>query len=98
MVEHAPVGGRGGVVELVDDDVVEVVGGEAVEVALPAQRLDRGAEDVDFGVLLLAVVEADRGIGPDAQERLGRLAEDLFAVGDEAGRPCPLLCAHRELL
>jgi len=28
VVEERPVGGRGGVVELVDDDHVEVVGGQ----------------------------------------------------------------------
>ena len=38
--EELAIGCRRGVVELVDDDVVEVVGRERAEVALPRQRSD----------------------------------------------------------
>ena len=42
----APSGPGRGVMELVQHQVVEVPGAEAVQVPAPAQRLDGGEEDV----------------------------------------------------
>jgi hypothetical protein len=46
VVDEAPVGGRLGVVKLVDDDVVKRVGLEAVEVRLAAEGLHRREQDL----------------------------------------------------
>jgi hypothetical protein len=83
VAEQAPVGGRGGVVEFVDHDVIEVVRREALEVGALAQCLHRRAEHVDLGVADCAHVEADAGLGADAREGVRGLAQDLLAVGDE---------------
>ena len=83
VVDEAPVGRGRGVVELVDDDVVEGVAREALEVGDAAEGLDRGEEDVGVRVPLLAHVEAQAGLGPDPAEGVPRLVEDLLAVRDE---------------
>ena len=83
VVDEAPVGRGRGVVELVHDDVVEGVAGEALEVGGAAEGLDRREEDVGVGVALLARVEAQAGVGADAPEGVAGLLEDLLAVRDE---------------
>ena len=72
-----------GVMELVYDDVVEGVRRELAQVTSPAERLDRGEEDVGVGGLLVAGVEAEDRGRANAAKSLERLAEDLFAVGHE---------------
>ena len=81
--DQLAVGRRGGVVELVDDDVVERVWREPLQVLAPAQRLDRGEHDLGVRVLDLAGVVAKPRLRADAAEGVERLVEDLLAVGDE---------------
>ena len=50
VVDQLPVGGSGCVVELVDDDVVEVLGAELFEMPCAAQGLDRGQHHGGVGV------------------------------------------------
>ena len=66
VVDQGAVGAGGGVVELVDDDVVEGVGCEGVEVACLPEGL-HGSEQ-NFGVAVLF------GVGVTADARLSRNA------------------------
>ena len=61
--DQLPVGRGGGVVELVDDDVVERVGSEPLQMLAPAERLDRGKQDVGVRLLPLARVVAKAAPG-----------------------------------
>jgi hypothetical protein len=82
-LEDALVGGRGGVVELIDDDDVEVVRRQCVEVG-GAEALDRGEDVVEPGRARAAdPFLAERGVAHRIAERRQALVEDLFAVGDE---------------
>ena len=69
--------------ELVQHQVVEVPGAEAVQVPAPAQRLDGGEEDVGVRGPLGAGVEPQRGQGPDPAEGAHGLLEDLLPVRQE---------------
>ena len=82
VVDEAPVG-AGGVVELVNNNVVEGVRAEVSEARRLAESLDRGEEHVGGGVFVGAGVEAECGVGADAAEGVEGLAQDLLAVGDE---------------
>jgi hypothetical protein len=73
----------GGSSELIDNDVVEGVGSEKPKVRQLAQRLDRGEQDIGVRRLFRAGVAAERGVWPDAAERLQGLGQDFLAVGDE---------------
>ena len=53
--DQLAVGGGSGVVELVDDDVVERVWGEPLQMLSPAERLDGREHDFGVRVLRLAV-------------------------------------------
>ena len=66
VVQQLAVGGGGGVVELVDDDVVEVFWVEAAEVADPGEGLDGGEEEVGVGLLPAAGQHADGAVGEEA--------------------------------
>ena len=81
MVDDATVGLSGGVVELVDDDVVEGLGVHVVEAL--GERLDAGQHDLGFEVEAWALDQTDAGVGADAPEHLTGLVEDLISVGDE---------------
>ena len=83
MVDELPVRAGGGVVELVDDDVVEGVRTEVSEVGFFSESLDRGEEDVRTRVFLRTCVEAEGGFGSDPAECIEGLAQNLLAVGDE---------------
>ena len=65
MGNEVAVGGRGGVMEFVDDDVVEAIPFEGLEMPLPAERLDGSEEHVGVGHFVGAVVVAQRSPGPD---------------------------------
>ena len=69
------------VMKLVDHDVVESVGCEAIEVS--RQRLHRGEHDVRIGLLFVAVVQAYGCIGYYLSENVAALLEDLFPMRDE---------------
>ena len=83
VVEDAFVRGRGGVVELVDDDDVEVIGRQRGEVA-GVEALDRG-EDVLEPCRSRATdpLLAERGVAERVAEGGEALVEDLLAVSDE---------------
>ena len=83
VVDEPPIGLRRGVVELVDDQVVEGPRVQLVEVRLAPEGQDGGEDDLAAGVLLLAVVLAEARLRPDAPEGPHRLQEDLVAVRDE---------------
>ncbi len=68
-------------VELVDDDVVELVGIEAPKVAV--QRLHTGEHHVTVGVAFLAGEERELATGPNLAVDVSGLLEDLVAVSDE---------------
>ena len=82
VVEKPPIGRRLGVVELVDDDDVERVGGDLGDAA--GERLDAGedvsplARDVPADIQL-----AEGAVAEDLAVGAQRLLEDLLAVGDE---------------
>ena len=86
-LEDAAVGGGVGVVGLVEDDVVEGLGGDAGEVVGSAELLDGG--DDDGGVVLHEVAGAPADgsglvrVGEHAAEGAGGLGQELFAVGEE---------------
>ena len=83
VVEHPLVGRRGGVVELVDDDDVEVIGWQRVEAA-GVEALDR-CEHVLEPVRSCATdpLLAEGWVAQRVAERGEALVEDLLAVGDE---------------
>ena len=70
-------------VKLVDHDIVEMLGRESLQVLRPGQSLHGGAKHVDLGIMTLPHVEADACLGPDADEGLRRLTQDLLAMGHE---------------
>ncbi len=85
-VEHRPIRGGFGVVELVDDDHVErrrleVVGAQRV------QRLDAGEDVGTFGRLVPTdQLLAEAAVEQRFAERPAGLVEDLLAVGNEQER------------
>ena len=81
VLDDPPVRLRGGVVELVDDDVVELPGIELAQTT--AQGLHRCEDNVGVRLLLLAVVEAELCIWPDSTKHIAALTEDLLAMGHE---------------
>ena len=83
VLEDPAIRPRLRVVELVDHDVVEVVGGEPVQVLGPRQGLHRCEEDLRIRITPLAHVASQRRAGTDAAEGTQRLFEDLLAMGDE---------------
>ena len=83
VAEHPVVGGCGGVVELVDDDDVEVVGRQGVEVGV-GEALDRGEDVLVAGGAGAAdPLLAERRRPQRVAERGEALVEDLLAVSDE---------------
>jgi hypothetical protein len=83
MAEHAAVRLRGGVVELVHDDVVEAARVEALQVLAARERLDRREDDVRAVGLFGAGVLAERRQRTDRAEGAHRPGQDLVALGDE---------------
>ena len=79
IVEQATVTGRRGMMKLVDDDVVEVVGREAAQVLGPAQCLDRGKDDLAF-LFCRAGIAAEARLGTDLAKSRHGLCQDLFAM------------------
>jgi len=69
------------VVELIDHHVVEPVRPESVQVS--SERLDAREQHARVGALFPAVVQTKVRIRPHPAEYVHRLAQDLFAVGDE---------------
>jgi len=53
MVDDPPIGGGGGVVEFVDDDVIKGPRIEPGQMRISRESLDRGEDDVSLGVLFL---------------------------------------------
>ena len=93
VIDEAPIGGRGGMMEFIDHDVVEGIARESLEVARPTQRLDRGKDDVGLRLTLVAVVEAKARGRAYAPEGRQRLRENLFTMGDEEHAPERLVLA-----
>jgi hypothetical protein len=81
VVDDLAVAAGCGMVELVDDDVVELVGGEVVEAC--RQRRDAGEDHAGVASLLCPEVQAERLSWLHLAEGVAALAQDLFAVGDE---------------
>ena len=81
--DQLAVGRSRGVVELVDDDVVERLGREPLQVLASAQRLDGCEDDFGVGILDLAGVVAEVRFWADSSERVERLVEDLLSMRDE---------------
>ena len=93
VVEDPLVGGRGGVVELVDDHDVEVVRAPSASSSAAVKALDRGEDVVESGRARSAdPFLAERGVAQRVAECGQALVEDLLAMGDEqqAGPPQPL--------
>jgi hypothetical protein len=83
VLEEPFVGRRLGVVELVDDDDVEVVGWDPVH-PVGRQRLDAGEDVLPALRPSAADVElAERAVGEHLAVGAQRLLEDLLAVRDE---------------
>jgi hypothetical protein len=80
--DQLAVGRGGGVVELVDDEVVEGVRREALEVLAPAERLDRGKHDFGIRILDVALVPKPR-FRADAAEGVERLSPPASAISRE---------------
>ena len=85
MCDHLAVGVRRCVVELVDDDVVELVGVEAPKVAV--QRLHTGEHHVSVGVAFVAGEQRELATGPYLAVDVAGLLEDLVPMGDEEDSP-----------
>ena len=85
--DQLSVGRRGGVVELVDDDVVERVWREPLQVLATAQRLDRSEHDVGVRLLRICPCSGQGAPRADAAEGVERLVEDLLAMRDEQHAP-----------
>ena len=83
MVDQGAVGAGGGVVELVNDDVVEGIGREGTQVLGPAQGLNGREQDLRVAVPFGVGVAANAGAGTERAEGLRGLIEDLLSVGDE---------------
>lgn len=73
VAQQAAIGGHRSMVELVDHQVIEVLGREPFQVERPPERLDRGAQDVHPCVADLPGVEPDPCPGVDPHECLGGL-------------------------
>lgn len=83
MVDDPPICGGRGVVELVDDDDVEVVGSQLLK-PLDVQRLDAGEHVIPSPGLHAGVQQlAERGVVQDFPVGAQRLLEDLLAVSHE---------------
>src|SRR5690606_21302006 len=80
MLDQTPIGGRGCMMEFVDDDVIESVWREAIQMGGIPERLDRCEQDVGFGLLDLSGIAAEISVRPDSAERRERLGEDLIAM------------------
>ena len=72
-------------VELVDDDVVELLGIERRELA--GKRLNAREHESRVGSLLAAVVKPEVGIRLHPAEYISALPEDLLAMSDEQHAP-----------
>ena len=70
-------------VELVDNDVVEVIGRKIPQMSYSPERLDRGEKDVRIEVFLGAVIPPETSSRPASAKRLHGLAEDFLAMGDK---------------
>ena len=72
-------------VELVDDDVVELLGIERRELA--GERLNAREHESRVGTLLAAEVKPEVGIRLYLPEHISALPEDLLAMSDEQHPP-----------
>ena len=88
-LEQATVARRGGVVELVDDDHVEVLRTQARD-RLLGQRLDHREDVRTAGDSAAAMNLAERAVAQHGAERRAALLEDSLAVGDEQQRQIAL--------
>ncbi len=86
MGDDATIGVGGGMMELVDDDVVERIALERVQGILTGQALYGGEDDVCIG-LVPPAVQCSGGPFPDTLERLFSLSEDVLRVCDEKDLP-----------
>ena len=68
VLDELAVASGGGVVELVNNDVVESVGLEPPEVVDAAERLDRSKDHLGLGSLVLSGVETEGSGGTDSPE------------------------------
>ena len=83
VIEQPPVARRRGVVELVDHDDVERIGGRQRRVGAPGEGLDHREEVLAGGVLATTMDLAEVGVVEYGAVSTERLAEDLLAVSDE---------------
>jgi hypothetical protein len=81
MVDHPAVATGGGMMELIDHDVIEPVGGKPMQI--PGESLDSGEEHAGIQLLVPAVIQAKVRIRLGAAEHLEGLAQNLFTVGNE---------------
>ena len=81
--QQPPIGGGGGVVELVDHDVVEVLRREPLRCAACPRVCTEAQRRSTWVSRICAHVETQPERGPDAKKGLRSLNQDLFAVGDE---------------
>ena len=85
VVDHPPVARRRRVVELVDHDVVELLGIELAEAG--SDGLDAREEDLGVGLLLVCVEETEISVGLHTPEHVPALAQDLLTMRDEENPP-----------
>src|SRR5439155_13712304 len=83
MVDQPAIRRGGGVVKLIDHDVVELIAREAVQMGLATERLDRCEKDVPASRVHTARISANRRRRSDLPECLDCLTQDLFAMRDE---------------
>ena len=92
VLNQSAIGAGGGVVKLVDDDVVKLFASKLAEMMHPTQRLNRGEEHVGVGRFLFARVEAQSGSGTNPAKRLHGLRQDFFPMSDEQHSTKVLAC------
>ena len=80
MADDTPIGRGGGVVEFIDDDIFESIRIETGQMSAARERLDRGEDNIRFGVLLLAAIPAKPGAGAHSPERGHSLGKDLLSM------------------
>ena len=85
VVDHPPITRRGRMMELVNNDVVELLG---IKLTKPGgDGLDAAKDNLGVGLLLVSVEEAKVRVGLHAPEHVPALTQDLLSMGHEEHPP-----------
>jgi hypothetical protein len=85
MLDHSPIAAGGGVVKLIDDDVVESIGLKLIQVR--GKGLNTGEQDAGTRLLRPAVVQTKIRIWLHPAKHLKGLPQDLLAMGHKQHTP-----------